>query len=58
MKKTREAMREYVLDNFHWKTAEIEQLMIWIKEDDGLYPGEKALRYMRYHPKQVESWMK
>jgi len=46
------------LDNFHWKPAQIEQLMIWIKEGDGLFPGEKALRYMRYHPEQIESWLK
>ena len=45
------------LDNFHWKPAEIEQLMIWIKEGDGLFPGEKALRYMRYHPDQIRSWL-
>ena len=45
------------LDNFAWTPAEIEQLMIWIKEDDGLFPGEKALRYMRYHSEQIESWL-
>ena len=46
------------LDNFNWAPEDLEQLMIWIKEDEGLYPGEKALRYMRYHQDQVESWLK
>jgi glycine betaine/proline transport system substrate-binding protein len=46
------------LDNFNWVPEDLEQLMIWIKEDEGLYPGEKALRYMRYHQDQVESWLK
>lgn len=45
------------LDNFSWKPEEIEQLMIWIQEDDGMFPGEKALRYMRFHPEQIESWL-
>jgi len=45
------------LDNFHWAPADLEQLMIWIQEDGGMYPGEKALRYMRYHGDQVQSWL-
>ena len=47
-----------LLDNFNWSTEELEQLMIWIQEDEGMFPGEKALRYMRYHPEQIESWLK
>jgi glycine betaine/proline transport system substrate-binding protein len=31
--------------------------MIWIQEDQGMYPGEKALRYMRYHADQIQSWV-
>jgi len=46
-----------LLDNFKWAPEDLEQLMIWIKEDEGLYPGEKALRYMKYHPKQIQSWV-
>lgn len=46
------------LDNFNWKPEELEQLMIWIKDDDGMYPGEKAMRYMRYHSEQIDSWLK
>ena len=45
------------LDNFNWAPEELEQLMIWIQEDQGLYPGEKALRYMRYHEDQIQSWL-
>lgn len=46
------------LDNFSWSPEELEQLMIWIKEDEGMFPAEKALRYMRFHQKQVNSWLK
>jgi glycine betaine/proline transport system substrate-binding protein len=46
------------LDNFNWAPAELEQLMIWIQEDEGMYPGEKAMRYMRYHGDQVQAWLK
>jgi glycine betaine/proline transport system substrate-binding protein len=45
------------LDNFNWSPEELEQLMIWIEEDEGMFPGEKALRYMRFHEEQVESWV-
>ena len=45
------------LDQFNWSPEELEQLMIWIEEDDGLYPTEKAQRYMRYHGEQIESWL-
>jgi glycine betaine/proline transport system substrate-binding protein len=46
------------LDNFFWSPADLEQLMIWIREDDGMFPGDNALRYMRYHSGQIESWLK
>jgi glycine betaine/proline transport system substrate-binding protein len=45
------------LDNFKWAPEDLEQLMIWIKEDDGLFPGEKVLRYMKYHSDQIQSWV-
>jgi glycine betaine/proline transport system substrate-binding protein len=45
------------LDKFSWNTEQLEQLMIWIKEDEGMYPDEKAMRYMRYHEDQVKSWL-
>ncbi len=46
------------LDQFNWAPEELEQLMIWIEEDDGMFPGEKALRYMRFHEDQVNAWLK
>ncbi len=45
------------LDNYNWAPEDLEQLMIWIQEDHGMYPGEKALRYMRYHSEQIQSWL-
>ncbi|MGD8285799.1 MAG: glycine betaine ABC transporter substrate-binding protein, partial [Desulfobacterales bacterium] len=45
------------LDNYSWAPEDLEQLMIWIQEDQGMYPGEKALRYMRYHGDQIKSWL-
>ena len=45
------------LDNYNWAPEDLEQLMIWIQEDHGMYPGEKALRYMRFHADQVQSWL-
>ncbi len=46
------------LDAFRWEPEDLERLMIWIQEDDGMFPGEKAMRYMRFHPEQIESWLK
>jgi glycine betaine/proline transport system substrate-binding protein len=46
-----------VLDNFHWSLDEIEQLMLWIQNDDGLFPYDKALRWMRTNPERVRSWL-
>ena len=46
------------LDNYNWAPEDLEQLMIWIQEDQGEYPDEKALRYMRYHSEQIQSWVK
>jgi glycine betaine/proline transport system substrate-binding protein len=45
------------LDNFYWKPEQMGQLMIWIRDDEGQYPYEKALRYIRTHEEQVESWL-
>jgi glycine betaine/proline transport system substrate-binding protein len=46
-----------VLDRFHWSLDEIEQLMLWIQNDDGLFPYDKALRWMRTNPERVRSWL-
>jgi len=45
------------LDRFHWEPEEMGQLMLWIQQDDGLYPYEKALRWIRTHPDRVEEWL-
>ena len=46
------------LDKFNWTPEDLGQLMIWIQEDDGIFPYDKALRYMRYHSEQIQSWLK
>ncbi|MFP4533424.1 MAG: glycine betaine ABC transporter substrate-binding protein [Desulfobacterales bacterium] len=46
-----------VLDNFSWAPEDIGQLMLWIQEDDGRFPYEKALRWMRTHPDKIEQWI-
>ncbi len=45
------------LDNFYWTPQDMGQLMIWIHDDEGLYPYEKALRYIRTHENQIEGWL-
>jgi len=45
------------LDRFQWTPEDLGQLMIWIQEDQGMFPYDKALRYMRYHPEQIQSWL-
>lgn len=46
------------LDNFVWKPEDMGQLMLWIQEDGGRYPYEKALRWMRTHPDRVTAWLR
>jgi glycine betaine/proline transport system substrate-binding protein len=45
------------LDNFRWSPEQMGQLLIWIHDDNGKFPYEKALRYIRTHEEQVESWI-
>jgi len=45
------------LDKFNWNAKEMDQLMVWIKDDDGMYPYEKALRWIRYNQDLVNSWL-
>jgi glycine betaine/proline transport system substrate-binding protein len=47
-----------LLDEFQWDPEDLGQLMIWIQEDHGVFPYDKALRYMRYHADQVRAWLK
>lgn len=46
-----------VLDAFQWAPDEMGQLMLWIQKDEGLFPYEKALRWMRTRPGRVASWL-
>lgn len=45
------------LDRFQWTPDEMGQLMLWIQDDAGLFPYEKALRWMRTRPTRVKSWL-
>lgn len=47
-----------VLDRFFWTPEQVGQLMLWIREDNGLFPFEKAMRWMRTHPEEVADWIK
>ncbi len=45
------------LDNFSWEPQDMGQLMIWIHDDDGMYPYDKALRFLRGNSELVNSWL-
>jgi glycine betaine/proline transport system substrate-binding protein len=55
----KEEMPEVVtfLDRFAWTPEEASQFMIWNQADEGLYPYEKALRWMRIYPERVDQWL-
>jgi len=44
------------LDNFNWKSEDMERLLLWNKM--GGNPYDNAKRWMRANPKVVESWLK
>jgi glycine betaine/proline transport system substrate-binding protein len=44
-------------NNFKWEPQDMGQLMILIRDDDGMYPYEKALRFLHANRKLVESWL-
>jgi glycine betaine/proline transport system substrate-binding protein len=46
-----------LLNNFYWTPKEMGRLMLWIQEDRGLFPYDKALRWMNTHSERVESWL-
>ncbi|MCF8107105.1 MAG: glycine betaine ABC transporter substrate-binding protein [Desulfohalobiaceae bacterium] len=46
-----------LLDNFYWEPQDMGQLMIWIHDDDGMFPYEKALRFLRGNEELVQSWL-
>ena len=45
-----------VLDRFYWEPADVGQLMLWIQDDDGRFPYDKALRWMRANMETVATW--
>lgn len=46
-----------LLDRFYWTPEDMGQLMLWIQEDTGLFPYEKAQRWLRTHPERVAGWL-
>lgn len=46
-----------VLDKFHWSVDESSHYMIWNQADHGMYPYEKAQRWMRTYPERVQEWL-
>ena len=55
----REAMPEVYqfLDRFSWTPEEASQYMIWNQADHGMYPYEKAQRWLRMNPERVGKWL-
>ena len=45
------------LNNFSWTPEEASKFMIWNQTDQGLYPYEKALRWIRMYPERVAGWL-
>lgn len=45
------------LDSFSWKPEEMGRLMLWIRRDDGIFPYDEALRWMRTNPDRIDSWL-
>lgn len=46
------------LDRFFWSPEEAAQFMVWNQSDHGLYPYEKALRWMRTNRDRVDGWVR
>ena len=46
-----------LLDNFQWEPEALGQVMLWIQEDDGRFPYDKALRWIRANPEKVDTWL-
>lgn len=45
------------LDNFYWTSRDMEQLMLWIEEQQGVYPEDSARRWIRHHGDKVQQWL-
>ncbi len=47
-----------LLDRFHWTPEQMSRYLVWNRMDHGLYPYEKAQRWLFTHPEQVSEWLK
>lgn len=45
------------LDNFNWQKDDIEQVMMWIHQDRGNFPYEKALRWINANESKIQDWL-
>ncbi|MFO7983248.1 MAG: glycine betaine ABC transporter substrate-binding protein [Desulfuromonadales bacterium] len=45
------------LDSFSWTSEEMGRYLVWNRSDNGLYPYEKALRWLKTHHRQVATWL-
>lgn len=45
------------LDRFAWTPEEASQFMVWNQSDQGLYPYEKALRWLHVNPQRANQWL-
>ncbi|MGA7978761.1 MAG: glycine betaine ABC transporter substrate-binding protein [Chromatiaceae bacterium] len=45
------------LDRFHWTPEAMNQLMVWIEQDEGRDPYAQAERWLRTHPQRVRTWL-
>lgn len=45
-----------ILDRFHWTPADMQQVMVWNREDDA-DPAETAARWVDENPEKVEAWL-
>jgi glycine betaine/proline transport system substrate-binding protein len=46
-----------LLDRFHWRGDELDQLMVWIHSDVQQDPYAQAQRWIRTHPQRVNEWL-
>ncbi|TYC04813.1 MAG: glycine/betaine ABC transporter substrate-binding protein, partial [Kosmotoga sp.] len=45
------------LDNFNWQKDDIGQVMMWIHQDRGNFPYEKALRWIKANENKIQDWL-
>jgi glycine betaine/proline transport system substrate-binding protein len=46
-----------VLDRFHWRPEDMDQLLVWIEQAGGLDPYAQAARWLRSRPGAVGDWL-